>query len=54
MHAPADADFGRNEAGDRIESRIEDFAPGFRELVLARAVRLPSDLAHEKPQPGRR
>jgi phytoene dehydrogenase-like protein len=46
-HAPADADFGRKEAGDRIESRIEEFAPGFRELVLARAVRLPSDLAHE-------
>jgi phytoene dehydrogenase-like protein len=46
-HAPASGGFSREEAGERIEGRIEGFAPGFRELVLARTVRLPSDLQRE-------
>ncbi|HTC86006.1 MAG TPA: NAD(P)/FAD-dependent oxidoreductase [Candidatus Acidoferrum sp.] len=33
----------------RIEAQIERFAPGFRDLILARSVRLPADLEHENP-----
>lgn len=32
------------DVSDRIDAQIERFAPGFRELVLARRVMLPSDL----------
>ncbi|MBN9494169.1 NAD(P)/FAD-dependent oxidoreductase [bacterium] len=32
-----------------IEARIEEVAPGFRDLVLARASRGPADLEHENP-----
>ena len=33
----------------RIEAQIERFAPGFRERILARSVRLPADLERENP-----
>ncbi len=33
----------------RIEAQVERFAPGFRERILARSVRLPADLEHENP-----
>jgi phytoene dehydrogenase-like protein len=33
----------------RIEAQIERFAPGFRDLILARSVRLPADLEHDNP-----
>ena len=39
-------------AGDAswaMEAQIERFAPGFRDLVLARAVRAPADLERENP-----
>lgn len=34
---------------DRIERQIERFAPGFRDVILARRVRTPADLEHENP-----
>ncbi|CCM64238.1 Protein p49 [Candidatus Microthrix parvicella RN1] len=38
---------------DAIEAQIERFAPGFRDLILARAVRSPHDLAADNPNhPG--
>ncbi|HYY05443.1 MAG TPA: NAD(P)/FAD-dependent oxidoreductase [Candidatus Limnocylindria bacterium] len=40
---------GDAEMADRVEARIEDFAPGFRELVLERAVRSPAAIERENP-----
>jgi phytoene dehydrogenase-like protein len=37
---------------ERVEARIEQFAPGFRELVLDRAVRTPAALERENPNLG--
>jgi phytoene dehydrogenase-like protein len=37
------------EMAERIEERIEQFAPGFRRLVLARAVRSPAAIEAENP-----
>jgi len=37
------------DATDAIERQIERFAPGFRDLVLARAVSSPADLAARNP-----
>lgn len=34
---------------ERIERQIERFAPGFRDLILARAVRTPADLERDNP-----
>lgn len=34
---------------DRIERQIERFAPGFRDLILARRVMAPRDLEHHNP-----
>ena len=34
---------------DRVERQIERFAPGFRELILARAVRSPTAIERENP-----
>jgi phytoene dehydrogenase-like protein len=34
---------------DRIEAQIERFAPGFRDVVIARAVRGPATLEHDNP-----
>jgi phytoene dehydrogenase-like protein len=38
-----------NEMAARVEERIEQFAPGFRRLVLARAVRAPAAIEAENP-----
>lgn len=40
---------GDEAAVERIEERIEQFAPGFLELVLARSVRSPAALEAENP-----
>ena len=37
------------DMSSRIEAQIERFAPGFRDLILARSVRLPADLERENP-----
>ena len=34
---------------DAVEGQIERFAPGFRDLVLARAVRGPAEMEAENP-----
>jgi phytoene dehydrogenase-like protein len=38
-----------DEMAERIEHRIEQFAPGFRRLIRARAVRSPAAIAAENP-----
>ena len=38
-----------DEVVERIERRLEEFAPGFGRLVLARAVRTPIDIERENP-----
>lgn len=38
-----------DDMAERIEARIEQFAPGFRALVLARAVRSPARIEAENP-----
>ena len=45
-HGPHDADWeGERDAHvERMEARIETFAPGFRDLILARHVLSPADL----------
>ena len=45
-HGPHDADWeGQRDAHvERMEARIETFAPGFRDLILARHVLSPADL----------
>jgi phytoene dehydrogenase-like protein len=37
------------ELAERVESRLEEFAPGFGDLVLARAVGTPRDLERDNP-----
>jgi phytoene dehydrogenase-like protein len=39
----------RGDATPALEAQIERFAPGFRELVLARAIRGPADLERDNP-----
>ena len=34
---------------DRIESQVERFAPGFRDLILARSTKSPAQLQCENP-----
>lgn len=46
-HVPQRPDLPDGEIADRIERRIEDFAPGFRALVRGRAVRSPARLERE-------
>jgi phytoene dehydrogenase-like protein len=48
-HLPQRPDLGDGDIADRIEERIEAFAPGFRDLILARATRSPADLERENP-----
>jgi phytoene dehydrogenase-like protein len=48
-HVPQRPDLPADAIADRIEERIAEFAPGFRDLVLARAVRAPADLQRENP-----
>lgn len=45
-HVPAGS---RIDMADRIEGQIERFAPGFRDRILARAVRTASDLERYNP-----
>jgi phytoene dehydrogenase-like protein len=41
------------DVSDRIDAQIERFAPGFRERVLARSVRLPADVERDnESMPG--
>ena len=46
---PQRLDIEPEEAADRVDRRIEQFAPGFRDLVLARAVRTPADIERDNP-----
>jgi phytoene dehydrogenase-like protein len=48
-HVPQRLDVPVDEVAERIERRLEQFAPGFGSLVLARAVRTPGDLERENP-----
>src|SRR5215217_1233495 len=48
-HVPQQPDLPDEAIADRIEDRIEAFAPGFRELILARSVRSPSGIEQENP-----
>ena len=45
-HIPNGSDFDMKE---RIEAQVERFAPGFRELILARSVRPPSAMEEYNP-----
>jgi phytoene dehydrogenase-like protein len=48
-HVPARPELADDAIADRMEQRIEQFAPGFRGLVLARDVRSPERLERENP-----
>jgi phytoene dehydrogenase-like protein len=48
-HVPARPELPDDAIADRMEQRIEQFAPGFRDLVLARDVRSPERLERENP-----
>ncbi|HEX2129176.1 MAG TPA: hypothetical protein VHF58_08160, partial [Solirubrobacterales bacterium] len=48
-HVPYEPAVDPEAVGDTIESRIEEFAPGFRRLVLARALHAPQDLERLNP-----
>jgi phytoene dehydrogenase-like protein len=51
--SPLRLDVGDDEAADRVEAAIERFAPGFRELVVARTVRGPDAIeAHDPSMVG--
>ncbi len=45
-HVPAGSDVSM---ADRIEAQIERFAPGFRDLILARSVRTAADMERHNP-----
>jgi phytoene dehydrogenase-like protein len=45
-HVPNGSTF---DMTDRIEAQVERFAPGFRDRILARAVRGPATLQHDNP-----
>jgi phytoene dehydrogenase-like protein len=45
-HVPGGSTFDMTA---RIEAQVERFAPGFREAILARSVRLPADLEADNP-----
>jgi phytoene dehydrogenase-like protein len=48
-HVPQRPDLPDEAIVERIEARLAAFAPGFRDLVLARAVRSPARLQRENP-----
>jgi phytoene dehydrogenase-like protein len=48
-HLPQQPDLSDEQIADRVEQRIESFAPGFRELVLGRSCRSPRRLERENP-----
>ncbi|MBV9334558.1 MAG: NAD(P)/FAD-dependent oxidoreductase [Solirubrobacterales bacterium] len=46
---PQQPELSDDEMAERIEQRIEQFAPGFRQLVVARAIRSPAAIEAENP-----
>jgi phytoene dehydrogenase-like protein len=50
-HGPREADWEHETErhAERVEAQIERFAPGFRDLILARHVQSPSDLQQRNP-----
>ncbi len=48
-HVPQRPDTPDDEIADRLEERIERFAPGFRKLVRARSLRSPAELERHNP-----
>jgi phytoene dehydrogenase-like protein len=48
-HVPHRPPLGDDALTERIEEQIERFAPGFRDLVLARAARSPAAIERENP-----
>jgi phytoene dehydrogenase-like protein len=50
-HGHQDADWAHetDRQVERVEAQIERFAPGFRDLILARHVQSPADLQHRNP-----
>jgi phytoene dehydrogenase-like protein len=46
---PQEPDAPDDEIAERMERRIEQFAPGFRDLILARRTRSPAQLAEHDP-----
>ena len=46
---PQRPDIDADAMADVVEARIEAFAPGFRDLVIARAARSPERLERENP-----
>ena len=48
-HVPSRLEIEADEVVDRIEAQLDEFAPGFRRLVLTRALRTPVDLERENP-----
>jgi len=46
---PSDPDVPDEEIAERAEARIEAFAPGLRELILARSLRSPRRLERDNP-----
>ncbi len=50
-HGPHTIDWAAQAGGhvERMEAQIERFAPGFRDLILARHVLSPDDLQHRNP-----
>jgi phytoene dehydrogenase-like protein len=48
-HVPAERDIPDEAVAERMEARIERFAPGFGDLVLERALRSPEELERENP-----
>jgi phytoene dehydrogenase-like protein len=48
-HVPSRYGLDDEEVADRLEAQLERFAPGFRELVLMRAVRSPEQTERENP-----
>lgn len=48
-HVGADPSIDGERIADRIERRIESFAPGFRDSVIGRSIRTPARLEAENP-----
>jgi phytoene dehydrogenase-like protein len=54
-HGPQEADWEAETDAhvERVEAQIERFAPGFRDLILARHVQSPADMERRNPNlPG--
>jgi phytoene dehydrogenase-like protein len=46
---PSRPGLGEAQLVERVDARIEEFAPGFRDVVLARAVRTPERIERDNP-----